>query len=89
MPATRSFKFMGTGAMTCFRAKASNWPTSSAERWPASVISCKGVKRGSAGSSVASACSALPRMTVNMLLKSCATPPASRPTDSSFCACLS
>jgi hypothetical protein len=27
-------------------------------------------------------------MTVSMLLKSCATPPASRPTASIFCACI-
>ena len=70
--------------MVCLRAKASSCVVRSAERRAVFVdlleVVVEWVRRGHARQ----ASSVLPMITVSMLLKSWATPPATRPTASIF-----
>ena len=62
-------------------------------RWPAAAAAVDrfeiAAHADSPGRLACSASSTCPVITLSMLLKSWATPPASRPTDSIFCACVS
>ena len=84
-----TFRSSKRGCKTCMRLNASNWRVMDAARLDAFCI-CSALRRciGSPGS-YSSKSSAFPRITVNRLLKSCATPPARRPTASILCACRS
>ena len=80
-----------TGSMVCFREKASSCRVSSVERCTARRMSCKSSCWGCAGGSARVSMVAQCRMIVSWLLKSWATPPASRPiasirAASRFCA---
>jgi hypothetical protein len=79
----------GVRASGCWRLKARIWRTSSRPRRAAVLISCRLSRAGCPGSRSWRARSALPRMAARMLLKSCATPPASVPSASIFCDCAS
>ena len=84
-----TFRSRTSCRMICLRLKANNCLVSEAARSPAERICCRSSRSGSSGASPAMAMSAVPPMTVRRLLKSWAMPPASRPTLSIFCACLS
>ena len=73
--------------MICLRLKASSCLVSPAPRVPAFWISVMSAWRGSPGPRSSSRSSQKPRITISRLLKSWATPPASRPTASIFCSC--
>ncbi|MCY1534850.1 hypothetical protein D9M68_702340 [compost metagenome] len=75
----------GLRCIGCCRLKASTWRTSSRPRRAAALISCRLSRAGAPGGRSWRASSALPRMAARMLLKSCATPPASVPSASIFC----
>ena len=68
----------------CLRLKARSWRVSAAARSPAVRIARSGSCRVGGGQLVAGA-ARVAAMTVSRLLKSWATPPASRPTASIFC----
>ncbi len=72
------------GSTMALRLNASNWLVTAAARSPASRMAATASRFGSPGASAPSTRSPYPLMTVSRLLKSCATPPASRPTASSF-----
>ena len=79
----------GVRASGCWRLKARIWRTSSRPRRAALLISCRLCRAGWPVGRSWRARSALPRMAARMLLKSCATPPASVPSASIFCDCAS
>ncbi|OQB82374.1 MAG: hypothetical protein BWX86_02925 [Verrucomicrobia bacterium ADurb.Bin122] len=82
-----SFRSRTFGSMTCRLEKARSWRVSVAALSAARAISASCWASGSSGERSARASSTLPAMTVSRLLKSCATPPARRPTVSIFMAC--
>ena len=86
MLSTVSLRSSTLGAMVCLRAKASSCRVRSAERWAAFWISLQSRMDGWLSSACSRISSEYPRITPSILLKSWATPPASRPTDSIFCA---
>ncbi len=73
----------------CWRLNARIWRTSSRPRRAAVLISCRLSREAASGGRSCRARSALPRMAARMLLKSCATPPASVPSASIFWDCAS
>ena len=77
------------GCVAWRRLKASSCRVSPAPRCTDSLISVASSRAGSSGPSCIRSRSADPMMLMRMLLKSCATPPASRPMASSFCDCRS
>ncbi len=80
----RAFRSTARGAATCLREKARSCRVTSRDRCAAREIS-SALSRHALPSGIASRMSsASPRITVSMLLKSWATPPARRPTDSIF-----
>ena len=83
------FGFSPTAAAVSFLAKASSCRTICAPRRPASQIDCSNSYAPWSVRVTSRASSADPMITQSALLKSCATPPASRPTASIFCACVS
>jgi len=74
------------GEIVCFRANASNCRVRSADRCAAFWISFKFEEHGWSGPISSIIISELPKIMLSILLKSWATPPAKRPTDSIFCA---
>lgn len=87
IPLTISPGETGAGCSICLRLKASKRRVSSAARSPASRTSWMESRSGSIAPSLLSITSQWPLITVSRLLKSCATPPARRPIDSSRFAC--
>src|SRR5580704_87661 len=87
--AITAFKSSTCGCSTCMRLNASSCRVSAVARSAAFftciTLCCTGLKLPSFSSSK----SLCPLITVSKLLKSCATPPASLPTASIFCECLS
>ncbi len=81
------FKSIGCGSITCFREKASSCLVRSAALSAAFMTTSSVERTALCGSDVSMSSSMLPRMAVSRLLKSWATPPASRPMDSIFWAC--
>ncbi len=75
-----------SGVTTSLRLKARSWRVRSTPRAAAFWTSSALMRSLSAGDILASMISLCPLITVSRLLKSCATPPASRPTASIFCA---
>ena len=82
---TVAFRSIDLGCSTCRRLKASSWRVSVAARVAASRIWMMSSRRASLGSVPSSSSSTLQLIAVSRLLKSCAMPPASCPTASSFC----
>ena len=82
-----AFKSNTLGWMTCLRLNISNWRVRAAARREAAAISFRPLAVEPSEGPRASRQSAYPWMTVSTLLKSCATPAANCPTDSSFWAC--
>src|SRR5690554_4042460 len=72
------------GWSTCLRLNARSWRVSDAARSTPRTISSTPGRSGLAGGISSSSRAACPPTAVRMLLKSCAIPPASRPTASSF-----
>ena len=75
--------------MICFRENANSCWVSEAALSAALFASASRPPAGSDGESFMRARDTFPMMAVNRLLKSCATPPARRPTASIFIACCS
>ncbi len=75
------------GCTTSRRAYVSSCWVMVEPRDAASMTASRSSRRGSCGASCSSTRCACPSTTVSRLLKSCATPPASRPTDSTRSAC--
>ena len=88
-PAAMALRSTISGLRICRRLTASRRPVSAAARSPARRIWVMSRRVGSSSAIPASTRSAMPLITVSRLLKSCATPPARRPTISIFCACCS
>ena len=86
---TMSFGLMSAGRDSCRRLKASSCFVSAAARFVVSLISSAASRRAPMSPSSLRTNSAFAPMTISRLLKSCAIPPASRPTTSSFCVCCS
>ena len=84
-----SFKSRILGCSICLRLNASNCRVSNAARSATRRICSQFPCTASVGLTRSSARSLFPLITVNKLLKSCATPPANRPSASIFCACRS
>ena len=78
---------MTAGWMICRRLKASSWLVRAAARSAARRISSMSSRFGSSGPSCSATMSPYPRMAVSRLLKSWATPPASRPIASILTEC--
>ena len=72
------------GASICLRLKASSCRVSEVARSAALAISCAGPRSGDSVPACSSRNSEYPEITISRLLKSCAMPPASRPTASIF-----
>ena len=87
--ATRSFNSMGCCDTGWRRAKASSCLVSCVARSPASCTSARSACTSWSGGRHSRATDALLRIAVSRLLKSCAMPPASRPTVSRRCDCCS
>ena len=87
MPAMTALMFSTFGCSICFRLKARSCRVSPAAR-VARFLDLEEIRapRDRPADSPSIISSLKPRMTVSTLLKSCATPPASCPTASSFCA---
>ncbi len=83
---TSEFRFSTLGCNICIRLNANNWRVRDAARSLAFSICRAFPYSGLAGSSRSSIKSPWPLITVSRLLKSCATPPASRPIASILCA---
>ena len=80
---------MTTGRESCRLLNARSCLVSAAARFVVSLISSAASRLADGSLSSLSTNSAFAPMTINRLLKSCAMPPASRPTTSSFCVCCS
>ena len=80
----RSCSDSTSGCSGCRRAKASNWRVSRSPEVTARPMAASCRLPASDGSTRRSRCRLL-LMTISRLLKSCATPPVSRPSASSFC----
>ena len=89
MPPTTSPSANSCGRVAWRRLKASSCRVRPAPRSTDCLISATSPRAGSSRPSSISSRSAEPMMLIRMLLKSCATPPASRPMASSFCDCRS
>ena len=85
-PATRALRSISRGCSACLRLKESSCRVIEAARSAALRICSTYSRRGSTSPRSSWSRSALPRMAVRTLLKSWATPPASLPTASIFCA---
>src|SRR5471032_1156442 len=89
LPVNRRPRWTTDGCRGWRRANASSWDDSLAPRCTA----CSAESRWRAAVDVLPTCASisckLPPMICRMLLKSCATPPVSLPTASSFCECCS
>ena len=88
-PATTERRSSTRGAMSCCRLKASSWCVRAAARQAALSVSISQRCARASGETSRNASARLPVIAVSRLLKSCATPPASRPTASIFCDCRS
>ena len=84
MFATTSLRSSTRGWSICLRLKASSCWVSDAARSAVFLTSSMSRRRGSSAVRRSRSSSVRPVMTVRRLLKSCATPPASRPTASIF-----
>ena len=80
---------MTFSSKSCLRLNASNCRVRVAARSAACWIDCTSWCMWLPFSSCSSSTSVYPVITISRLLKSCATPPANRPTASIFCACRS
>ena len=87
--ATTSPSANSRGRVAWRRLKASSCRVRPAPRSTDCLISSASSRAGIVRPSCISSRSAAPMMLIRMLLKSCATPPASRPIASSFCDCRS
>ena len=86
---TTGFRLTRSFSCSPWRLKVRIWLTSCLARWAAvRICSTPSLKEGEASSRMASN-SELPMMTLRMLLKSCAIPPARVPIASIFWTCLS
>ena len=83
--ATSAFRSSTCGSRTCLRLNASSWRTRRAARSEAPMMCWTFRRRGSSGGRPRRSSSPWPMMTISRLLKSCAMPPARRPTASIFC----
>ncbi len=84
--ATTAFRSRGRGWSTWRRPNASSWRVRPEARSAARLISSRSRRNSLSPFARSSRSDAYPVIPVSRLLKSWATPPASRPSDSSFCA---
>ncbi len=89
IPFASSLRSRISGLISWRRLKARSWRVRPAARSAAARISRRWSSVAMPFSRSVSATPAWARITCRTLLKSCATPPASRPTVSIFCACRS
>ena len=82
---TTSLRSRVVGISILRRLKDSSWSTSAAPRVAACSISARSARIASSSGCSSSNSAVYPPIAVSRLLKSCAMPPASRPTASIFC----